>query len=92
MSDTANGLDRFDHVPLLIEFELGLVPLALETILKMSEGDVLRIGEAIGVPVRVLAGGIELGFADLVAQENRVAARIVRITQHVAAGGKSGNS
>jgi hypothetical protein len=39
----------------------------------------------------VLAGGIELGFADLVTLEHRVAARIARISQHRPSGGRDGN-
>jgi len=90
MSDTAK-FDRYHHVPLLIEVELGSVALDLQNILKMREGDVLRIDQAVGVPLRVLAGGVELGFADLVIMDNRVAARITRISQLQQAGAPYGN-
>ena len=92
MSDTTAGLERFEHVPFLIELELGRIALDLETILKLREGDVLRIDQAVGIPARVIAGGVELGFADLVAHDHRVAARIVRIALPPASGANSGHS
>ena len=91
MSDTTDTLDRFQHVPFLIELELGRLALDLESILRLREGDVLPIDQQAGVPLRVLAGGIELGFADLVTSENQVAARITRISQLPASGGHHGN-
>ena len=91
MSEVATKFDRYHHVPLLIEVELGSVALDLQTILKLREGDVLRIEQPLGVPLRVLAGGIEVGFADLVVMDNQVAARITRISQVQAMGGPNGN-
>lgn len=90
MSDTAK-FDRYNHVPLLIEVELGSVALDLQSILRLREDDMLRIDQPVGVPLRVLAGGIELGFADLVVLGNQVAARITRISQLQITGGPGGN-
>ena len=92
MSEIAPTFDRFHHVPLLIEVELGHIALSLENILRMREGDVLNIHEPTGIPLRVLAGGVELGFADLVTVEHQVAARITRISQLQTTGGQSGDT
>jgi|GraSoiStandDraft_60_1057301.scaffolds.fasta_scaffold815138_2 flagellar motor switch/type III secretory pathway protein FliN len=92
MSDTDVNLARFYRVPLLVELELGHFALNLESILRLREGDVLRIDQPAGVPLRVMAGGVELGFADLVTLENQVAARITRISHQQVARGPNGNS
>lgn len=91
MSDIASKFERYHHVPLLIEVELGRVAMDLQSILKLQEGDVFNIDKAVGVPLRVFAGGVEVGFADLVILENQVAARITRISQLQATGGPNGN-
>ena len=92
MSDIDVDLARFHRVPLLVELELGCLALNLESILRLREGDVLRIGQPAGSPLRVLAGGVELGFADLVSLENQVAARITRVSSQQSSGGPHGNS
>ena len=92
MSDASTPFDRFNHVPLLIEVELGRVALDLQSVLKLHEGDILRIDQQAGLPLRVLAGGVEVGFADLVTLENQVAARITRIAQVQSNKGPDGNT
>lgn len=92
MSETAASLDRFEHVPLLVELELGRLVMDLESVLKLREGDVLRIPLQAGVPLRVLAGGVELGFADLVTLDGEVAARVTKISQPPSTGASHGDS
>ena len=92
MSDIDANLARLHRVPLLVELELGRLALDLESILRLREGDVLRIDQPAGVPLRVLVGGVELGFADLVTMENQVAARITRISTPQSSGGPHGSS
>ena len=92
MSDTAVTFDRFHHVPVLIEVELGSIAMDLENILRLRDGDVLHIGEPVGIPLRVLAGGVELGSADLVTVDQQVSARITRISQAQTPGGHGGDT
>ena len=91
MSDIDANLARLNRVPLLVELELGRLALDLENILRLREGDVLLIDQQAGVPLRLLVGGVELGFADLVTMENQVAARITRITTQRSSGGPHGS-
>lgn len=92
MSDVDTSLTRFQSVPFLVEVELGRLALDLESILRLQEGDVLRMDTAVGEPLRVLAGGVEVGFSDLVTMEDQIAARMTRITHPPAPGRLNGNS
>jgi flagellar motor switch protein FliN len=92
MSDIDVNVGRFHRVPFLVELELGRLALDIENILRLREGDVLRIESPAGVPLRVLVGGVELGFAELVTMENQVAARITRISTPQSSGGPHGSS
>ena len=92
MSETGANLARFHRVPFVVELEMGRLALDLESILRLREGDVLRIDHPAGVPLRVLVGGVELGFADMVTMENQVAARITRISTRQSSGGTLGSS
>lgn len=85
------SLDRFQHVPLVVELELGRIVLSLESILRLREGDVLRAGHAAGDPLRLVAGGVELGYADLMTSDEQVSARITRLTKPETSGGPSGS-
>lgn len=91
MSDIDVRLARFHRVSLPVELELGHVVLDLQSILRLREGDVLRMDQPEGAPIRVLVGGVELGFADLVTLKDRVAARIARISNRQSPGAPNGN-
>lgn len=91
MSDTPENFDRFDHVPFPVELELGRIQLDLESILRLREGDELRTDRPSGVPVRVFAGGVEFALADLVTVQDKVAARITKISMRAVRGGNDGN-
>ena len=79
MSDAANSLDRFLHLPFPVELEIGRVTVGLEKILKLREGDVLRTDLPAGSPLPLLAGGVTVGAAELIAVKDKAAARVVRI-------------
>ncbi len=91
MSDNPENLERFNHIPFPVELELGRIDLDLQSILRLREGDELRTTQSAGVPVRVFAGGVEFAVADLVTVENKVAARIAKISLRTVRGGDDGN-
>lgn len=91
MSETPENLERFDHVPFPVELELGRIDIDLESILRLREGDELRTSQSVGQPVRVFAGGVQFALADLVTVEDKVAARIAKISMHTVRGGEDGN-
>jgi len=91
MSDIPENLERFDHVPFPVELELGRIDIDLESILRLREGDELRTTQSASLPVRVFAGGVEFALADLVTVEDKVAARIAKISVPTVRGGDDGN-
>ena len=91
MSEDRAALERFQHVPFRVELELGRIVLDVQTVLRLAEGDVLRTGQRVGSGMRVLAGGVYLGSADIITLNNRAAARITSIAPTPAQGGQRGD-
>lgn len=80
MSEVCASIERFYSVPFAVEVELTRLPMDLEGVLKLQEGDVLQTRQQIGAPLRVYAGGVELARADLVTLDGKIAARIAQIS------------
>jgi len=91
MSQDRAALERFEHVPFRVELELGRIVVDVQTMLRLAEGDVLRTGQRVGSGMRVLAGGVHLGAADMISINNRAAARITSIAALPNRGGQRGD-
>ena len=91
MSEDRDALERFQHVPFRVELELGRIVLDIQTVLRLAEGDVLRTGQRAGSGMRVVAGGVHIGSAEMISVNNRAAARITSISALSTRGGPRGD-
>jgi flagellar motor switch/type III secretory pathway protein FliN len=67
------------EVPVLVEVRLGAVAMPIAALTRLTVGQVLTLGQPVGSPVEVIAGGRVVAAGELVSVEGRVGVRLTQV-------------
>lgn len=79
MTTAIPGLDRLRHVDVLLSVELGRASMKLKDVLALGPDSVVPLNRATDELLDVCVNGAPVAKAEIVAQDNRFALRIVEM-------------